>query len=74
MCPRITAWLQVQMPHGASGPFLRSAAIVKGFLGEAWCSKVHSGRSQGAPTSAKSPWLEQAPLSGAGGGVARVGG
>lgn len=73
MFPRITAWLQVQTSHGAAGPFLQSAGIVKGFSGEAWCSKVHSGRPQGTPTSAKSPWLEQAPLSGAGGGVALVG-
>ena len=44
MCPGIIAWLQVQVSHGASGPFLRSVGLGKGFLEEAQSGKVHSGR------------------------------
>ena len=44
MCPRITVWLQIQVSHGASDPFLPSVGLGKGFLEEARSGKLHSGR------------------------------
>lgn len=53
-CDPESQWLQVQVSHGLSGPFLRRAGLGKGFLEAAWSGEAHCGMVQWGPVCAVS--------------------